>query len=186
MEIEKNLDFMRQDYSILGEGAAEEVLRKNNKLYREMKGDYTQHYWDVSGNIKYTAIRDGKWYHLLREQQNINQIIEECKALRALSEQGIPHHLAPIDTGADKPKLSTTPWVHVPSCIDIDISNKYFGGIPWDVIKMDPTLKTQYYMVIQREYPMFICYPGGKLPIKNADKIPYPSKEGEVKYFKGH
>jgi len=39
-------------------------------------------------------------------------------------------------------------------------------------------------MVVQREYPQYICYPGGKLPIPVPAS--YPTKTGQQKYFKGH
>jgi hypothetical protein len=71
----------------------------------------------------------------------------------------------------------------LPKVIAQRISDNYFGGIPWDVIKRDRTMKAQWYMVIQQEYPEYITYPGGRLPI--PIQVPYPSKVGQQKFFKG-
>jgi hypothetical protein len=56
--------------------------------------------------------------------------------------------------------------------------------MPWAAIKHDRTLKAQFYRVVQQEYPQYVCYPGGKMPI--PIDVPYPSKAGEQKFFKGH
>jgi hypothetical protein len=44
-------------------------------------------------------------------------------------------------------------------------------------------MKAQWYMVIQQEYPEYITYPGGRLPI--PIQVPYPTKVGQQKFFKG-
>ena len=44
-------------------------------------------------------------------------------------------------------------------------------------------LKAQFYKVVEKEYNVYVCYPGGKLPI--PIDVPYPTKRGETKYFKG-
>ena len=74
--------------------------------------------------------------------------------------------------------------MELPKVISIRISDQYFGGIPWDAIKHDRTLKAQFYRVVETEYPQYVCYPGGKLPI--PVDVPYPTKSGEKKYFQGH
>jgi len=53
----------------------------------------------------------------------------------------------------------------------------------WSTIKRDRTLKAQFYRVVETEYPQFVCYPGGKLPI--PIDVPYPAKVGEKKFFEG-
>ena len=75
-------------------------------------------------------------------------------------------------------------WMELPKAISFDIAEKYFGGMPWEAIKRDKTLKAQFYQVVQTEYPAFICYPGGKLPI--PVDVPYPTRVGQERFFKGH
>lgn len=176
---------MRQDYNILGEGVAEEVLRKDNKLFNKMKGNYTYSLNDPSGNIKYTFTKDGRKFIIGRDQMNLSQIAKEAKEIRELSEKGGFLPCAPLDSTADKPELDKKPWVHIPASIDIEISNLYFGGMPiFEVVLKNRTTKIQYYKVIQRYYPAFITYPGGVLPIPDADKVPFPTKLGETKHFR--
>jgi hypothetical protein len=67
--------------------------------------------------------------------------------------------------------------------ISIEISDRYFGGMPWAIIKRDRTLKAQFYRVVEREYNQFVCYPGGRLPI--PVDVPYPAASGTQKYFQG-
>jgi hypothetical protein len=37
--------------------------------------------------------------------------------------------------------------------------------------------------VVQEEYPAFVTYPGGKLPI--PIDVPYPAKQGTTNFFRG-
>ena len=74
-------------------------------------------------------------------------------------------------------------WMELPEVIATEIGNKYFGGMPWAAIKRDKSLKAQFYRVVQQEYPAFICYPGGKLPI--PIDVPYPAAVGADKFFAG-
>jgi hypothetical protein len=74
--------------------------------------------------------------------------------------------------------------MELPDVIAIDISNNYFGGMPWAALKNDRTLKAQFYRVVEQEYNAFVCYPGGKLPI--PIEVPYPNRVGSEKFFKGH
>ena len=180
-DVEKDLDYMRQDKSIINaadSGLADRLLT-NNKLYREMKGDWSRSEWVGGGFTKTTTGRkDGKFF-ITREQINTEAIKAGAKKYRQMAEAGIPDPLAPI--GQDG-KLQYA-WVSLPKVISIRISDNYFGGMPWDVIKLDKTAKAQFYMVIQRDYPEYICYPGGVLPI--PIKVPFPAKVGERKYHKG-
>jgi len=179
-EPEFNQDFYRQDNRLIaGEGTSEALLSRSNELYRSMKGDWKRSDFNKSKNILITTGRkDGKFY-ITREQFNAEAIAERCKRYRAASEQGIPDPLAPI---GDDGKL-TYKWMDLPDVIAIRISDEYFGGMPWQVIKRDRTLKAQFYKVVETEYNQYVCYPHGKLPI--PVDVPYPAKVGQQKFFNG-
>ena len=180
---EKNYDYYRQDHGGMvtnHNGIADRLLSKNNDLYNNLKGDWTRTATNKSGNIIVTTGReDGKFY-IKREQQNTEEVKERVRNYRHAAEQGIPDPLAPI--GEDG-KL-TYKWMELPYVISIRISDQYFDGIPWNALKNDRTLKAQFYMVVEREYPEYVCYPGGKLPL--PIRPAYPTKKGEQKYFTGH
>ena len=179
---DKNLDFYRQDNGgmITNHNGLADKLLQNNDLYRNMKGDWTRTDWNKGNNIKVTTGReDGKFY-IRREQQNIEEIKNRVKNYRHAAELGVPDPLAPI---GDDGKL-TYKWMELPTVISIRISDQYFGGIPWQAIKNDRTLKAQFYRVVETEYPQYVCYPGGKLPI--PVDVSYPTKVGEQKFFRGH
>lgn len=179
---EKDLDYMRQDRGGMvteHNGIADRLL-VNNDLYRAMKGDWKRTEQNKSGNIITTTGRqDGKFY-ITREQTNDAEIRKMVKQYRAAAEMGIPDPLAPI--GEDG-KL-TYKWMELPKVVAIRIQDDYFGGMPWSAIKHDRTLKAQFYRVVQQEYPQYVCYPGGKLPI--PVNVPYPAKRGEKKFFQGN
>jgi len=178
---EKNWDYYRQDHGGMvteHNGVADRLL-KNNDLYRSMKGDWSRTATNKSGNIITTTGReDGKFY-IKREQQNTEEIKQRVKNYRHAAEAGIPDPLAPI---GDDGNL-TWKWMELPSVISIRISDQYFDGIPWNALKNDRTLKAQFYRVVEQEYPEYVCYPGGKLPI--PINVSYPTKKGEHRYFKG-
>jgi hypothetical protein len=180
---EKNHDYWRQDHGGIvttHNGVAEKLLANNNDLYNSMKGDWKRTDTNKSGNMIVTTGReDGKFY-IKREQQNTDEIKQRVKNYRHAAELGIPDPMAPI--GEDG-KL-TYKWMDLPTVISIRISDQYFDGIPWNAIKNDRTLKAQFYRVVQQEYPEYVTYPGGKLPI--PIDVPYPTKKGEKKYFRGH
>ena len=179
---EKNLDFYRQDNGgmITNHNGLADKLLQNNDLYRNMKGDWKRTDWNKGNNIKVTTGRqDGKFY-ITREQQNIEEIKARVKNYRHAAEMGVPDPLAPI---GDDGKL-TYKWMELPTVISIRISDQYFGGIPWQAIKNDRTLKAQFYRVVETEYPQYVCYPGGKLPI--PVDVTYPTKIGQQKFFRGH
>lgn len=159
-------------------GIADRLL-KNDALYNAMKGDWKREGWNKSKNIKITTGReDGKFY-ISREQMNVEYIAEQCAEYRRRAEEGYMDPLAPIMPDG---KLGYK-WMELPDVIAIQISNDYFGGMPWSVIKRDKTLKAQFYRVVQQEYPAFVCYPHGKLPI--PIEVPYPSKVGQQAFFAG-
>ena len=179
---EKNHDYWRQDHGGMvttHNGVAERLLSNNNDLYNSLKGDWKRTDTNKSGNMIVTTGReDGKFY-IKREQQNTEEIKLRVKNYRHAAELGIPDPMAPI--GEDG-KL-TYKWMDLPTVISIRISDQYFDGIPWNAIKNDRTLKAQFYRVVEREYPEYVTYPGGKLPI--PIDVPYPTKKGEQKYFRG-
>jgi len=178
---ETNLDYTRRDYGGMidkNNGMADALLR-NNDLYRSMKGNWSRTATNKSGNIITTTGReDGKFY-IRREQQNYFDVIERCKRYRQAAESGVPDPLAPL---TDDGKLAHR-WMDLPAVCEQTISDEYFGGMRWDTIKRDKTLKAQFYRVVEREYPQFVCYPGGKLPI--PFEVAYPAKKGEQKFFQG-
>jgi hypothetical protein len=180
-EPELNLDTYRQDHGgmITNHNGLADRLLQNDKLYNAMKGDWTREGWNKSKNVKVTTGRqDGKFY-ITREQFNTEAIAERCRLYRAAAEQGIPDPLAPLD---DSGGLAWR-WMELPDVISIRISDQYFGGMPWAAIKKDKTLKAQFYMVVQHEYPEYVCYPNGKLPI--PVKVAYPAKVGQTQFFRG-
>jgi len=179
---EKIHNYLRQDHggTITNHNGMADKLLQNDDLYRSMKGDWSRTSTNKSGNIIVTTGReDGKFY-IKREQQNTEEIKLRVKNYRHAAELGIPDPLAPI---GDDGKL-TFKWMELPNVISIRISDQYFDGIPWSALKNDRTLKAQFYRVVETEYPDYVCYPGGKLPIPVS--VPYPTKKGEKKYFKGH
>jgi hypothetical protein len=178
---EKNLDFFRQDHggTVTNHNGVADRLLKNNDLYNSMKGNWNRTEWSKSKNIKTTTGRDGGNFYITREQVNTDAIIHAVKQYRHAAELGVPDPLAPI---GDDGKL-TYKWMDLPKVIAIRISDDYFGGMPWAAIKNDRTLKAQFYRVVEQEYPQYVCYPGGKLPI--PVNVPYPTKVGQKRFFSG-
>jgi len=179
---ETNLDYTRRDQGgmIDGHNGIADRLLTNDNLYRAMKGDWKRTATNKSGNIITTTGReDGKFY-IQREQLNYQAVADRCARYRKMAEEGVPDPLAPL---TDDGKLAHR-WMDLPSVVEQKISDDYFGGMRWETIKRDRTLKAQFYRVVQQEYPQFICYPGGKLPI--PIEVPYPARVGEKKFFQGH
>ena len=180
-EPEFNEHAHRQDHGGLvtkDNGIADRLL-KNDKLYRELKGNWQREGYNKSRNIKITTGREGGQFYIQREQFNTEYIAEQCAEYRKRAEAGYMDPLAPIMPDG---KLGYK-WMELPDVIAIGISDKYFGGMPWAAIKRDRTLKAQFYRVVETEYPAFICYPGGRLPI--PVEVPYPSPVGSDKFFAG-
>ena len=176
---EIDLDYYRADSGgmVTNHNGVADKLLQNNKLYNEMKGDWKRTTFD--GNMRVTTGREGGSFYIQREQMNVKETAERCRRYRQSAEKGIPDPLAPVMPDG---KLGYR-WMELPEVISHNISNDYFGGMPWQAIKHDKTLKAQFYSVVQKEYPAFICYPGGKLPI--PIDVPYPTKKGTSKFFKG-
>jgi len=179
---EKNLNYWRQDHggTVTNHNGVADKLLQNDKLYRSLKGDWTRSDWNKSGNIKVTTGReDGKFY-IQREQMNMQAIIEAVKDYRTMAEKGVADPLGPyMPDGTIGWK-----WIDLPNVVATKISDEYFGGMPWHALKHDRTLKAQFYRVVETEYPQFVCYPGGKLPIPVA--VSYPTKVGQKRFFEGH
>ena len=180
-DIEKNLDFYRQDHGgmVTNHNGVADKLLKNDRLYNAMKGDWKRTANSGSGNITTTTGREGGKFYIKREQHNVEAIKRECRLYREAAERGVPDPLGPIMPDG---KLGYR-WMNLPKVISIRICDDYFGGMPWEAIKQDKTLKAQFYKVVQTEYPEFVCYPGGKLPI--PVDAPYPTKQGSQRFFKG-
>ena len=159
-------------------GIADRLL-KNDKLYNAMKGDWSREGWNKSKNIKVTTGRQEGKFYITREQMNVEYIAEQCAEYRKRAEAGHMDPLAPIMPDG---KLGYK-WIELPEVLAIRISDDYFGGMSWHTIKRDKTLKAQFYRVVQQEYPAFVCYPHGKLPI--PIDVPYPNKVGAEKFFAG-
>lgn len=179
---EKNYDYWRQDHGgmITNHNGLADKLLQNDELYRSMKGDWSRTSWNKGNNIKVTTGRqDGKFY-ITREQMNTEEVKQRVRNYRSAAEAGVPDPMAPI---GDDGNL-TYKWMELPTVISIRISDQYFDGIPWNALKNDRTLKAQFYKVVEAEYPEYVCYPGGKLPI--PINVPYPTKKGEKRYFKGN
>lgn len=159
-------------------GIADRLL-KNNETYNAYKGDWSRTDWSLNKNIKTTTGReDGKFY-IKREQMNVKEIADRCAAYRRAAEAGIPDPMGPyMPDGTIGYK-----WIDLPRVLVIRIQDQYFGGMPWAAIKRDRTLKAQFYRVVQEEYPAFVTYPGGKLPI--PIDVPYPAKQGTTNFFRG-
>lgn len=178
----RDYDYFRQDTGgvVTAHNGVADQLLKNNELYNKLKGDWQRTDWNASKNIKTTTGRENGKFYIRREQMNAEAVAERCRRYRQAAEAGHHDPLAPI--GEDG-KL-TYKWMDLPNVVSIRISDQYFGGMPWAAIKHDRTLKAQFYRVVQQEYPQYICYPGGKLPI--PIDVPYPAKQGQQKFFKGH
>lgn len=180
-DVVKNYDYLRQDAGGIatGDNGIADRLLKNDRLYNSLKGDWRREDWSNNKNIKITTGRDGGKFYIQREQMNVDAIARECQDYRAKAEAGYADPLAPLMPDG---KLGYK-WINLPKVISIEISDKYFGGMPWAVIKHDKTLKAQFYKVVEREYNRFVCYPGGRLPI--PVDVPYPAAVGSTKFFKG-
>jgi hypothetical protein len=154
-------------------------LLQNDKLYNTLKGDWSRTDTNLSKNIVTTTGRqDGKFF-IKREQLNVEVIADQCSEYRKRAEAGWIDPLAPVMPDGSLGYK----WMELPEVIAHQISNDYFGGMSWHTIKRDKGLKAQFYRVVEREYPAFVCYPHGKLPI--PIEVPYPAKVGQDKFFSG-
>lgn len=161
-------------------GMADALLR-NNDNYRAYRGDWRHGDWNGSGLIHTTMGReDGRLYRR-RHQINTDAIAQGVANYRASAERGDPDPLAPL--GPDG-KL-TYRWMDLPVIVAEEISDQWFGGIPWSVIKLDRTMKAQFYQIVEQHYPQYITYPGGRLPLPIRPAL--PSRRGHERrhFFQG-
>lgn len=181
-DVEHNPDYFRQDHGgmITNHNGVADKLLKNDDLYRALKGDWTRTDWNKNKNIKVTTGREDGKFFIQREQMNVREIMLRCQDYRKKAEAGAADPLAPLMPDG---KLGYK-WMELPKVVSQEISDKYFGGMPWHVLKNDRTLKAQFYKVVEQEYNQFVCYPGGRLPI--PVEVPYPTAVGQTKFFKGH
>lgn len=180
-DVQHNPDYFRQDHGgmITNHNGVADKLLKNDDLYRALKGDWTRTDWNKNKNIKVTTGREDGKFFIQREQMNVREIMLRCQDYRKKAEAGAADPLAPLMPDG---KLGYK-WMELPKVVSQEISDKYFGGMPWHVLKNDRTLKAQFYKVVEQEYNQFVCYPGGKLPI--PVEVPYPTAVGQQKFFKG-
>ena len=180
-DVVKDYNFLRQDAGgmVTNHNGVADKLLKNDRLFNTLKGDWTRTDWSGNKNIRTTTGRQGGKFYIQREQMNVDIIAHECQEYRRNAEAGAADPLAPLMPDG---KIGYK-WINLPTVISIEISDKYFGGMPWSALKHDKTLKAQFYRVVEREYNRFVCYPGGKLPIPM--EVPYPAAVGASKFFKG-
>ena len=180
-DVTTNLDYHRQDHGgmVTAHNGVADRLLQNDRLFRSLKGDWTRSDWNASHNIRTTTGREGGKFYIRREQRNAAAVARRCQEYRKAAEAGHPDPLAPI--GEDG--RLTYKWMDLPKVVSIEISDRYFGGMPWAVLKHDRSLKAQFYRVVEREYNQFVCHPGGRLPI--PIEVPYPTAAGQQRFFKG-
>lgn len=143
---------------------AEMVLRKNNKLFNEMKsGTWSQVLTTQDKNMTYTiGALDGERY-MKFEQHNVDAIKEECKQLREFYRIH----------GTDNPFFpGTAHMMKLPKAIAHEIQGKWFGNRPWELIKRDKEDKIKFYAIINEYYSDFVCHPSGKIPLPYNPAVP--------------
>jgi hypothetical protein len=159
-------------------GVADKLLQ-NNELYNNLKGDWSMTMTQPDKNFEWKiGKQDGKLY-VERTQHNVEDIKRRCKEYRAWAEAGFEDVLGPI---TDDGKFAYR-WMDLPKVIAQQIQDDYFGGMHWEIIKRDRTTKAQFYQIVESEYPEFICYPGGRLPLPIRPRI--PSKKGGTRTVYG-
>jgi uncharacterized protein (UPF0210 family) len=148
---------VNEDYFTKGilEPMAEGVIRKNDKLFNELKSGTWQQSFDA-GNLKYTVgAQDGERY-VKYEQKNVEQVRQRCKEMREFYQQ----------YGTDNPFFAGTfHAMDLPKCFANEISSKWFNNRPWELIKMDKEDKIKFYAIVNEFYSDFVCHPSGKIPL---------------------
>ena len=159
-------------------------LLQNNDLYRKLKsGTWDMTLTSANKNLSWRMGReDGKLF-VQRTQHNVEIVRRKAKAYRKAAEQGMHAPLDALAAPSDEKGNPTWMWMDLPKVIAQRISDQYFGGMNWSVIKLDKTLKAQFYMVVEQEYNDFVTYPGGKLPLPFRPR--YPSSKDSRSFFAG-
>ena len=149
---------VNEDYYMKGnlESGVEAALRANDKLYNEVKSGTWSQTFDTQ-NLKYTVgAIDGERY-VQYEQKNVENIREYCRNQREFYRQmGTTDN--PIFPG-------TFEAMNLPKCFAHEISSRYFGNRPWELIKQDKKDKIRFYAIVNEFYSDFVCHPSGKIPL---------------------
>ena len=184
-DVERDLSLYALDNRMGRDTGLAASLLQNDALYKEMsKENWEWTDWSSPTTRVTMGKKDGRLFKT-EEQFNVEAIRQWCLRYRKMSEEGVIDSnplavSATITRGDDKQSYR---WMNLPKVIARKISNEYFGGTDWEVLKHDKTLRAQFYMVVEREYNDFVCYPKGKLPI--PINVPYPKKAGEKSFFTG-
>ena len=166
MELNLNNEETRinEDYYLKGvlEGGVDGVLRKNDKLYNEIKsGTWSQTFNTRNINYKIGAINGERYVQY--EQKNVEEVRERCKHLREFYK----------DHGTDNPFFAgTAHMMDLPKCFAHEISSRWFNNRPWELIKQVKEDKILFYAIVNEYYSDFVCHPSGKIPIPYNPAIP--------------
>lgn len=138
------------------------ALRKNDKLYNEVKSGTWSQTFDT-GNLKYTiGAQDGNRY-VQYDQKNVEQVRQRCKELREFYKEH----------GTDNPFFAgTAHMMDLPKCFAHEISSKYFNNRPWELIKQEKKDKILFYAIVNEYYSDFVCHPSGKIPLPYNPTVP--------------
>lgn len=155
---------INEDYFMKGvlEAGVDGVLRKNDKLYNEVKsGTWSQTFNTRNINYKIGAINGERYVQY--EQKNVEEVRERCKHLREFYK----------DHGTDNPFFAgTAHMMDLPKCFAHEISSRWFNNRPWELIKQVKEDKILFYAIVNEYYSDFVCHPSGKIPIPYNPAIP--------------
>ena len=184
-ENERDLSIHNLDHRQGRDSGLAAALLQNDALFNQLKQDNWEWTDWATPTTRVTMGKKNGQLFKTEEQVNVESIRQWCLKYRKMSEEGIPDNnpmavAASITRGDDKQSYR---WINLPKVIARRISNEYFGGTDWEVLKHDKTLRAQFYKVVEKEWNDFVCHPNGKLPI--PIDVPYPKKAGEKNFFSG-
>lgn len=155
---------INEDYYLKGilESGVDGVLRKNDKLYNEVKsGTWSQTFNTPNINYKIGAINGERYVQY--EQKNVEEVKKRCKGLREFYKEH----------GTDNPFFAgTAHMMDLPKCFAHEISSRWFNNRPWELIKQIKEDKILFYAIVNEYYSDFVCHPSGKIPIPYNPAIP--------------
>ena len=155
---------INEDYYLKGilESGVDGVLRKNDKLYNEVKsGTWSQAFNTPNINYKIGAVNGERYVQY--EQKNVEEVRERCKHLREFYKEH----------GTDNPFFAgTAHMMDLPKCFAHEISSRWFNNRPWELIKQVKEDKILFYAIVNEYYSDFVCHPSGKIPIPYNPAIP--------------
>lgn len=170
-------------------------LLVNNELFKEMsKDNWSMSDW-TSDVTKMTHGRiDGKFFQTV-EQTNEKEIAEWCQRYRQISEvvygrtfdslsEVEKTYLDPL-CGFGEDGFPTFRNFRIPKVVARQISLDYFGNTPYEIIKKDKTMWYQFCQIIEQDYPVYVCHPTGKMPLKERPRIPNKAN-GPKTFYAGH